>query len=549
MKRQQGLVGMVGYLIILVSSWCFAQSVFAYDPVLAGKVKFSDDFVECRVSTNDAMAVNGDYTYLALKSGIKVINTKDKTQPFVVTEARPSENDDFENLRILASSLTVHDGYLYALTINSQLVLFDLSAPSLPHWISEVGMSRVEKFTVVGEYAYASTWDDSIRKINLTSKVFPYVEKDYTLGINYYTNIGNDNGRLYALCKDNYLKIMHIWGHGPNYYSNPNYRISLNSEANKIIINENFLHVVAKNLYQLMFIKNLSSPKIISNYKYSNSGVEVLNIAAYGDYSFVYAVKNKETADLKIYKITKEADGHSSKLIKQYPVDFMGSYYCDMVAAGDYLHILTCSKDKKSEYQIIKLVELDRIQVNADKQAINKADFLQLNANSISTYLDSQQKPQDITKSVIWDTSNHDIAVINAQGAMFAYSTGEVDVIATYMDGERKMTAKISLTIDNDKKSKKIKFDNTKVKEFLPMFLDKVSGDASEEDLHVIYDVLSKSKKFDTDNEKIKNNILLDIKNKERELKKSILDEIIKKKDNIKDKTLIEDVIELRDEL
>jgi hypothetical protein len=224
----------------------------------------------------------------------------------------------------------------------------------------------------------------------------------------------------------------------------------------------------------------------------------------------------------------------------------MGTYHCDMQVVGNYLHIATFNEDG-GEYQIIKLAEVNKIAIAADNQTANKANFAQFSAKGIGDYLDSEQELEDVTKSVNWDTSDHNVAVINAQGAMFTYRAGKVDVIAAYLDGERTITGKTAVVITEDKKAKKAKLDNAKIKEFLPLFLDKAAGEASEADLHVIYDVLAKSHKLDLESEKIKKSIILDLEN--RKIKKSILDEIIKKKDNIKDKTFIEDVIELHDEL
>lgn len=534
MKHQQILanhtITIIFYLILMLT-WCFTKPIFAYEPVLISKISFNES-VDHSINTGDIIALNGDYTYLPFKTGIKVINTKDKAKPF--EEVGLPGGYDTKNLKIWTYGLTAHEGYLYALDNKYQLVIFDLAMPNIPRWLSEVKLVkgdtngyRPDRVRILGNTAYAST-SKGVACYDIENKLAPVgidaviwtnkTSRGMDIFDNYIYYIDSKKQELQLLYKKTEPNNLDEFSHSL-FSSTP-----LSPKSNQVITDKNLAHIAAKNLYQIMSWEDLKKPKIIANYKYSiddQDNTTIQSIAANGMHSFVGITGSKEITGIAIYSTSKYKGDYHSELIKKYAPDFMDPYHFEMVAAGDYLHIATFNKNI-GEYQIIKLAGLDKIALTPRNRIVRKASNLQFTAIGEYSHLNLNMEPRNITDSVAWSTSDPKVATIDLKGIASTRKTGIVDIIATKQDDSKEITSKTSLIIIDDDNMDGVGINDKDMELALPILLDIAAhDDASEKDLYSMYEILATSKKLNPKNEAIKR-IILDAMLKNKNLKNRI---------------------------
>lgn len=536
----------------------FVGSTFAgYDPELIGRMTF-DEVADHHDGFGSVMLVNDDYTYLALQSGIKIINTKNKDQP--VLEAG-IDDQDLSDLQINAYSLFTgkNSNYFYALNDKRQLVTFSWDKPNRPQRQGEISCMTCNDCmwpqgaitqandvwlltpkgilanNWVGFYTNAAIYDAST---NITSLgAFTYDD-----GTNYLYWIDRDDDKSKAK-----LKIYKTPPHAM--YARPAdnpmiYTSYVDAATTKCVMHKTLAHTITNNAYTIS-IQDYRR-KIFNNsqtYKYAANDVNIIsNIAVNDSYSVVALKKQADNkAMLKIYYHQVKPDGYydqnKSGLIKTIPLDFLGSEHCTMVIAGDYLHLVSFESNH-GEYQIIRLGsdKLHRIAIITDAfQTVgNKCSFMQLSVSGRRYYLDDEQDGDEIETKTTWDTSDHSTAVINDRGVLFAYRPGIVEVTATYTDKQVVATDKTTVAFE-DSEAKKTVVYNLQFRKFLPTFLTQVTNENITDDIaSVIYNTIKYSSKFDPEREAIK---------------KMILGEIIKKKYQLKQPELVQDIEILHEKL
>lgn len=114
-----------------------------------------------------AVALQGDYAYVAQQQSVAVLDVGDPDQPVLVgqTSILPYPPND---LTVAGSFVYVADGW------QGGLVIFDVSDPAAP---LEVGSydtpSDAHGVSVVGQYAYVADWDSGLRIIDVSAPGSP----------------------------------------------------------------------------------------------------------------------------------------------------------------------------------------------------------------------------------------------------------------------------------------------------------------------------------------------------------------------------------------
>ena len=122
----------------LLVVFCFLmQAALAYEPLKIGELAFIN-----KNSILDDIAIKDECAYVAFRAGasmgIHVVDIKKKAK-LVIDTTIPA--DDLNNLKIPAQTLFIQDNYLYALTNDAKLVIFQLVG-NVPKFVSAIYLTN-----------------------------------------------------------------------------------------------------------------------------------------------------------------------------------------------------------------------------------------------------------------------------------------------------------------------------------------------------------------------------------------------------------------------
>jgi hypothetical protein len=279
--------------------------------------------------TYNAVAVQGNYAYIAEGGGLSILNISNSTSPQLVgTVALPAS----------ANSVTVNSTYAYVADSSSGLQIINVSNPASPTLVGSYATSSSEAYGVAvsGNYAYLAT-GSGLQIININNPFLPTLAGLYTTGYYYYNLVsGVAVSGNYAYVADSYYGLLIINISNP---ASPTLAGFFGTGASSIAVSGNYVYVADYyNGLQIINISNPASPTLAGSCGLQGDSH---GIAVSGNYAYVV---DDDTTGLQIINISNPS---SPTLAGSYP---MSSAY-GVAVNGNYAYVA----DGDSGLQIINI--------------------------------------------------------------------------------------------------------------------------------------------------------------------------------------------------